>query len=177
MKTVRRLPEACDCSEASSTSKAFLTSFEYLLKFWHHLSGTSSQSTCHGSFQSQIAFVPWHYHLFEAKCVCVCACLFSSLKWLLLSVLWMHSAKVRCILLPIKYSHGLTNTLVLLMMGNRERLNTLNLMACSMASIPFPMCILAHGTGTLCSCCHYRFGARPGWDPIVKSAICTSELC
>ncbi len=77
----------CDCSEASSPSKAFLTSFEYLLKFWHHLSGTSSQNTCHGSFQSQIAFVPWHYHLFEARCVCVCvcvrACLFSSLKWLL----------------------------------------------------------------------------------------------
>ncbi len=85
VKTVRRLPEARDCSEASSPSKAFLTSLEYLLKFWHHLSGTSSQNTCHGSFQSQIAFVPWHYHLFEARCVCVCvrACLFSSLKWLL----------------------------------------------------------------------------------------------
>ncbi len=88
----------------------------------------------------------------------------------------MHSAKVRCIWLPIKRSHGLMNTLALLMMGNRERLNTLNPMACSVASVPFPMCILAHGTGTLCSCCHYRFGARPGWDPVVKSAICTSEL-
>lgn len=110
-------------SGASSPSKAFLTSFEYLLKFWHHLSATSSQNTCHSSFQWD-CLRSLALSSFWSQ---VCVCLFGSLKWLLLSVLWMHSAKVRCVWQPIKSSLRLMNTLALLMMGNRESLSTLNL--------------------------------------------------